>query len=77
MWNGLNYLTTLPSSLDFLDRVRKLVEWFGFHLRRNPLVAPADGLPLHAIPPSALRHVTFTPVDKIREMEQLIMEDER
>ncbi len=77
MWNGINYLTTLPASLDFLNRVRKLVEWFGFSLLRNPFLAPVEGTPLRALPPSSARHVQGSPMEKIREMEQLILEEER
>ena len=76
-WNGVNYLTTLSSSLDFLNRVKKVVEWFGFHLLRNPFVVPMEGVPMKSLPPSSQRHVQSIPMDKIREMENMILEEER
>ncbi len=77
VWNGVNYLTTLSSSLDFLNRAKKLVDWFGFLLLRNPFVVPMEGVHLRALPPSSVRHIQHVPIEKIREMEQLILEEER
>ncbi len=77
VWNGTNYLTTLPSSLDFLNRVTRVVSFFGFHLLRNPFVVPLESVPLDALPPHSANHVRRSNMQLVREAEQLILEEER
>ncbi len=76
MWNGINYLTSLPSSLDFLDRVAKLVSFFGFHLIRNPFVVPVRTVSLDMLPPASAAHISSTDLDRVREMENIMLEEE-
>ncbi|GMI41685.1 hypothetical protein TeGR_g13922 [Tetraparma gracilis] len=39
-WNGINYLSKMPSDLDFLNSVKPLTSWLGFPMERNPFVIP-------------------------------------
>ena len=40
LWNGTNYLTKIPSDLDFLSRNLCVTTWLGFSMMRNPFIIP-------------------------------------
>ena len=76
VWNGRNYLLTIPSTLNFLDRFHKLVSWFGFHLVRNPFLLPAMGPGLPPPSENAIRHAGDTSLSRVREAEGIIFREE-
>lgn len=80
VWQGDNYLLALPSSLDFLQRIDGVCELLGFGLIRNPFVVPADPAPIvlpngQVVKPK-IKHVGGLSMLKVREMEQLVMDEE-
>lgn len=77
VWNGVNYLLTLPSSMDFMDRSSDLIKWFGFRLERNPFLVPAYGTSETMLPMPARDNMEGVDMMLLREMEQMIVAEER
>lgn len=77
MWSEINYLLYLPYSMGFLELFSPLVQWFGFHLNRNPFLVPAGGVPLDLLRDDVVAHIEATDMVSIRESEELILEEER